>query len=179
MFLLLEWDNPLSFMWKGERKAQYVPWCRMRLLQSSAGTPAEGCPQREQGDRDTCISWTREPGFTGSLNMPLPIKNNTELLKHLKERRGRTNTAQAPCETEDCCDDAKLHCHRALTSKHLSYGGSLRSYLMLLLPNVQCCLGILMCWLCAALYYVDITFLFPLLDVFSLPSLACFMLLQI
>lgn len=152
----------------------------VRVLQSSLGTPAEDCPQREQGARDTCISWTREPGFTGSQKMLLPIKNNSKLLKsYLKERCGRTNTAQAPCEAENCCDDAKLHCHQALTRKHLSYGGSLRSCLMLLHPNVQYCLGILMCWLCAALYYVDITLVFPYLDEFSLPSSACFMLLQI
>lgn len=161
MFLLQEWDNSLSCMWKVERKAWNVPLCRRRLLQSSVGTPAEGCPQRQQGARDTCISWTREPGFTGSSEVLLPIKNSTELLKHLKERCGNTNTAQAPCEAENCCDDAKLLCHQALTNKCLSYGGSLRSYLMLLHPNVQCCLGILMCWLCAALYYVDITLVFP------------------
>lgn len=106
-------------------------------------------------------------GFTGSPKMSLPMKNNTDLSKHLKERCGRTNTAQAPCEAENCCADAKLHCHQALTSKHLSYGGNLRSYLMLLHPNVQCCLGILICWLCAALYYVDITLVFPELDVLS------------
>lgn len=120
-----------------------------------------GCPQREQGARENYIFWTRELGFTGSLKVSLPIKNSTELLKHLKERCGRTNTAQAPCEAENCCDDAKLHGHQALTSEHLSYRGSLRSYLMLLHPNVQCCLGILMYWLCAALYYVDITLVFP------------------
>lgn len=133
----------------------------MRLLQSSAGTPAEGCPPREQGARDTCICCTREPGFTGGPKVSLPIKNSTELLKHPEERCGRANTAQALCEAGNCCEGAKLHCHQALTSKHLSHGGSLRSYLMWLHPNVLCCLGILACWLCAALYCVDITLVFP------------------
>lgn len=160
MFLLLEWDNPLSCMWKGERKPWNVPWCRMR---SECSRAQWGLLLRAalRGIQEHFISWTREPGFTGSLKMLLPIKNNSEPLKHLKERCGRTNTVQSPCEAENCCDDAELHCHQALTRKHLSYGGSLRSYLMLLHPNVQYFLGIVMSWLCAALYCVDMTLIFP------------------
>lgn len=161
MFLLLEWDNPLSCMWKGERKAWNVPWCRMRsecsraqwglLLRAALGASREPGALTSPGQNSLGSQAAQKCYFP-----PKTTLSSWNILK--KDVAGQTQS----------CHKHKLHvrqrtavmmpgCIATRLWKHLSYGGSLKSYLMLLHPKVQYFLGILMCWLCAALYYVDTT----------------------
>jgi len=128
-------------------KESKVPQCN----RSSVGTPAEGCPRRDLGARGSCFSRPQEPGFTSSLNLSLPIKINPNLQNCLKERRDKVAPVQAPCET-DRTAPTMLSCV-ATELRQASTGG------MEVVEEVtyvqQCCLGVLMRWLCAALHCVD------------------------